>query len=95
MRTNRISRLVCVLLACLMLLPIVACGKTEGDASTTTTAVDGTAATTTAAQVVEDFWGEDLTADMDAEEAYQVIRDRILELNPEAQEKNIKKFILG
>ena len=50
MRTNRISRLVCVLLACLMLLPIVACGKTEGDAPTTTTAVDGTAATTTAAQ---------------------------------------------
>jgi len=32
---------------------------------------------------------------MDAEEVYQVIRNRILELNPEAQEKNIKKFILG
>ena len=44
---------------------------------------------------VEDFWGEDLTADMDAEEAYAIIRDRILELNPEAQEKNMKKFILG
>ena len=29
------------------------------------------------------------------EEAYQAIHDRILELNPEAQEKIIKKFILG
>ena len=45
--------------------------------------------------IVEDFWGEDLTAVMDAEEAYQVIYNRILELNPEAKEKTIKKFILG
>lgn len=44
---------------------------------------------------VEDFWGEDLTAVMDAEEAYQVIYNRILELNPEAKEKTIKEFILG
>ena len=29
------------------------------------------------------------------EEAYAIIRNRILELNPEALEKKIKKFILG
>ena len=39
MKTNRISRLVCVLLACLMLLPLVACGKTEDPAATTTAPV--------------------------------------------------------
>ena len=38
MSKHNISRLVCVLLACLMLLPIVACGKTEDGASTTTAA---------------------------------------------------------
>lgn len=44
---------------------------------------------------VEEFWGEDLSVEISAEEAYQKIRDRILELNPEAEEKKIKKFILG
>ena len=43
---------------------------------------------------VEEFWGEDLSADISKEEAYQKIHDRILELNPEAEEKAIKKFIL-
>lgn len=44
---------------------------------------------------VEEFWGEDLSEEISYEEAYQAIHDRILELNPEAQEKIIKKFILG
>lgn len=44
---------------------------------------------------VEEFWDEDLTGDISYEEAYQKIRARILELNPEAEEKNIKKFICG
>lgn len=43
---------------------------------------------------VEEFWGEDLSIDVSVEEAYQKIHDRILELNPEAEEKTIKKFIL-
>ena len=43
----------------------------------------------------EEFWGEDLSEKNSYEEAYQAIHDRILELNPEAQEKNIKKFILA
>ena len=42
---------------------------------------------------VENFWGEDLTEDITAEEAYEEIRERILLLNPEAKEKDIKKFI--
>lgn len=43
---------------------------------------------------VEEFWGEDLSADVSCEEAYQKIHDRILELNPAAEEKVIRKFIL-
>ena len=43
---------------------------------------------------VEEFWGEDLSTDVLYEEAYQKIHDRILELNPKAEEKVIKKFIL-
>lgn len=43
---------------------------------------------------VEEFWGEDLLIDISVEEAYQKLHDRILELNPEAEEKVIKKFIL-
>ncbi len=42
---------------------------------------------------VEKFWGEDLTADISVDEAYYKIRERILLLNPEAKEKDIKKFI--
>ncbi len=42
---------------------------------------------------VESFWGEDLTADISVDEAYEKIRERILFLNPEAREKDIKKFI--
>lgn len=44
---------------------------------------------------VEDFWGEDLSIDISYEDAYQKIRERVLELNPNAEEKNIKKFIMG
>lgn len=42
---------------------------------------------------VENFWGEDLTPDISADEAYDKIKERILLLNPEAVEKDIKKFI--
>lgn len=42
---------------------------------------------------VEEFWGEDLSGKVSYDEAYQKIHDRILELNPEADEKKIKKFI--
>lgn len=42
---------------------------------------------------VEEFWGEDLSGKVSYDEAYQRIHDRILELNPEAEEKKIKKFI--
>lgn len=42
----------------------------------------------------EEFWGEDLSLDISYEDAYQKIHDRILELNPDAEEKVIKKFIL-
>ena len=38
MKTTRISRLACLMLACLMLLPLVACGKTDDQTATTTTA---------------------------------------------------------
>lgn len=43
---------------------------------------------------VEDFWGEDLAMDITPDEAYDRIRERILELNPSAKEKDIRKFIL-
>ena len=46
---------------------------------------------------VEDFWQErgfDIPA-KDAEESYALIRERVLLLNPMAEEKNIRKFILG
>ena len=42
---------------------------------------------------VEQFWGEDLSINISYEEAYRKIYDQILLLNPEAQEKTIKKFI--
>lgn len=44
---------------------------------------------------VENFWGEDLMPDMPASEAYEKIREQILLLNPEAKEKDIRKFIGG
>ncbi len=43
---------------------------------------------------VEKFWGEDLSADISFEEAYRKIHDRVLKLNPAAEEKVIRKFIL-
>lgn len=42
---------------------------------------------------VEDFWKEDLSADISPKDAYQKIHDHILELNPQAVEKTIRKFI--
>ncbi len=42
---------------------------------------------------VENFWGEDMTMDIPKDEAYEIIRKRIILLNPEAKEKDIKKFI--
>lgn len=43
---------------------------------------------------VENFWGEDMTMDISVDEAYEKIRERILDLNPEAKENDIKKFIV-
>ncbi len=43
---------------------------------------------------VEEFWGEDMTIGITAEEAYEKIKEQILFLNPEAKEKDIKKFII-
>lgn len=46
---------------------------------------------------VEDFWQErgfDITVP-DAEASYALIREQVLLLNPEAQEKTIRKFIFG
>lgn len=43
----------------------------------------------------EQFWGSDITADCTKEEAEEKIREQILKLNPEAEEKIIKKFIQG
>ena len=51
----------------------------------------------TAFCTVEDFWQErgfDIPA-KDAEESYALIRERVLLLNPMAEEKYIRKFILG
>lgn len=42
---------------------------------------------------VEDFWNGDMTLDISVDEAYEKIRERILLLNQEAKEKDIKKFI--
>jgi len=44
---------------------------------------------------VEEFWGQDLDAGIPPQQAYDAIRAHILQLNPNAQEKAIKKFILG
>ena len=46
---------------------------------------------------VEDFWqerGVDIPA-MDAQESYERIRQQVLRLNPAAEEKTIRKFIVG
>lgn len=46
---------------------------------------------------VEDFWQErgfELPV-LDAEESYALIRERVLLLNPMAEEKTIRKFIMG
>ncbi|MBO5351978.1 MAG: hypothetical protein J6A77_01645 [Lachnospiraceae bacterium] len=43
---------------------------------------------------VEEFWGEEMFMEISKEEAYQRIHDQILKLNPDAEEKVIKKFIL-
>ena len=46
---------------------------------------------------VERFWAERRFSipELDAEESYQKIREQILLLNPAAEEKKIRKFILG
>ena len=46
----------------------------------------------------EQFWGEDVfsqAAKITKDEAMGAIRKRVLELNPQAEEKKIQKFILG
>ena len=47
MNFNQISRVACLILACLLLLPLVACGKTEEAVATTTVASAADATTTT------------------------------------------------
>jgi len=45
MKTKMLSKMICLVLACLMLLSVVACGKAQDDTASTTTAPDaGTAA---------------------------------------------------
>ena len=46
---------------------------------------------------VENFWAErDIKIpELDAEKSYEKIRQQILLLNPTAEEKTIRKFILG
>lgn len=46
---------------------------------------------------VEDFWSERGCAipELDARKSYEKIRQQILRLNPAAEEKTIRKFILG
>jgi len=47
---------------------------------------------------IENFWGEGIIVEaeqLDSDEAFDAIRARVLELNPAAEEKKIKKFILG
>jgi len=46
----------------------------------------------------ENFWSGDVfkkAANIEAEEAVEKIRERILELNPLAQERKVDKFIRG
>lgn len=42
---------------------------------------------------VEEFWGEDLSTDISPKDACRQIHDHILELNPQADEKTIRRFI--
>lgn len=42
---------------------------------------------------VENFWKEELSTDLSPQEACLAIHDQILKLNPQAQEKIIRKFI--
>lgn len=43
----------------------------------------------------EEFWHTEDTGDIPPEEAAERIRARVLELNPDAQERKIRKFIYG
>ena len=46
----------------------------------------------------EQFWGEELfaqAAKISKDEAIQAITEQVLTLNPQAEEKKIKKFIVG
>ena len=45
MKTNMISRILCVLLTVLVLIPLISCGKTDNGAGAATTAADPSAAT--------------------------------------------------
>ena len=46
---------------------------------------------------VEDFWAKRgfLLPERDPDESFELIRERILELNPEAKRSRIDKFIRG
>ena len=43
----------------------------------------------------EEFWHTEDPGDIPPEEAAERIRARVLELNPDAQERKIRKFIYG
>ena len=43
----------------------------------------------------EEFWGGDISSELPAGQAFQKIHGRVLELNPAAEEKVIRKFISG
>ena len=43
----------------------------------------------------EEFWGDDISSDISEKEAAEKIREQILKLNPNAEERKIRKFIYG
>ena len=61
MKSNRISRTACLILACLMLLPLFACGKSEQGSAETT-------AITTSENAVSDTSADTTTAATEATE---------------------------
>ena len=67
MKKHMLSRVLCVLLSLLVLMPIVACGKTDsGDGTATTTAAAAGDSTTTAAQGGESTSATEATENTDA-----------------------------
>ena len=70
---------------------ITMCGRMQK----TNSAGEGYGWNSTVFCAVEDFWGGDISAAIPAKQAFQKIRGRILELNPAAEDRLIRKFISG